>query len=100
MNRRAFLLMAGGVSLLSPRPGLLGKGIEDPARRRSRVRVARALCRGAPAGPSSTSAQISQTALPGADIPKYVDPLPTFTGARISAADISVSITEFQQPVL
>jgi FtsP/CotA-like multicopper oxidase with cupredoxin domain len=100
MNRRAFFLMAGGLGLLSPRPGLLGKAFEHPAQRRSGDRIARTLCRGAPAGPSSASAQISQTALAGADIPKYVDPLPTFTGARISAADIRVSITEFQQPVL
>jgi len=29
-----------------------------------------------------------------------VDPLPVFTGARISAANIDVSVTEFQQRVL
>ena len=48
----------------------------------------------------SPSAQIAQTALPGSDILKYVDPLPTFIGARISAENIKVSIAEFQQQVL
>jgi hypothetical protein len=100
MNRRAFLLIAGGVSVLSPRPGLLGKAFEDPAQRRGGNRMARAICRGVPAGPSNRWDQIAQTALPGTDIPKYVDPLPTFTGARISTTDIAVSITEFQQQVL
>jgi hypothetical protein len=39
-------------------------------------------------------------ALSGSDIPKYVEPLPTFAGARVSAANITASIEEFQQFVL
>jgi hypothetical protein len=88
MNRRAFLLITGGVGLLSPRAGQLREAIDRLAPRRGSDRVARAICRGAVASSASASAQIAQTALPGADIPKYVDPLPVFTGARISAANI------------
>jgi FtsP/CotA-like multicopper oxidase with cupredoxin domain len=100
MNRRAFLLIAGGLGLLSPQQERLGKAIGQLAQRRGGDRIARAICRGTAASPTSASAQIAQTALPGANIPKYVDPLPTFTGARISAADINVSVAEFQQGVL
>jgi bilirubin oxidase len=39
-------------------------------------------------------------ALPGSGIPKYVETLPTFAGSRVSAANIAVSIEEFQQFVL
>ena len=39
-------------------------------------------------------------ALLGSDIPKYVEPLTTFHGARIAAADIPVSVEEFWQYVL
>jgi spore coat protein A, manganese oxidase len=42
----------------------------------------------------------SRMALPGSGISKYVEPLPTFAGARVSAANIAVSIEEFQQFVL
>jgi spore coat protein A, manganese oxidase len=52
------------------------------------------------AGPRSASAQIAQTALPGANIPKYVDPVPTFAGGRISADNVNVSLVEFQQQIL
>ena len=97
MNRRAFLLMAGGVGLLSPQQERLGKAIDQQPTRRGSNGIAGVICRGATASSANASAQIAQTALPGVDIPKYVDPLPTFTGARISADNINVSITEFQQ---
>ena len=100
MNRRAFLLAAGGVGLLSPRVGQLREAVDQPSLRPGSDRIARAICRGAAASPANASAQIAQTALPGADIPKYVEALPTFTGARISAANINVSLAEFQQRVL
>src|SRR5262249_13385977 len=100
MNRRAFLLITGGVGLLSPQQGRLHEAIAQIGPRRGSGRIARAICRGAVASSASASRQIAQTALPGADIPKYVDPLPVFTGARISAANIDVSLTEFQQQVL
>ena len=100
MDRRAFLLMAGGVGLLSPQEERLRKAIGQLAPRRGSDRNAKAICRGAAVRSASASAQIDQTALQGADIPKYVDPVPTFTGARISAANINVSISEFQQQIL
>ncbi|HEY7414087.1 MAG TPA: hypothetical protein VH593_02765, partial [Ktedonobacteraceae bacterium] len=46
------------------------------------------------------SAQVPQTPLPGASIPKYVDPLPTFVGQRVSGTSLTVRIQEFQQKVL
>jgi FtsP/CotA-like multicopper oxidase with cupredoxin domain len=100
MNRRAFLLAAGGVGLLSPRVGQLREALDQPALRPGSDRIARAICRGAEASPANASAQIAQTALPGADIPKYVDGLTVFTGRRISAANIDVSLAEFQQQIL
>jgi len=45
----------------------------------------------------------SQTALDGAAIPKYVDPVPTFVGARVDASknrDLVVNNLEFQQKIL
>jgi hypothetical protein len=100
MNRRAFLLMAGGVGLLSPRGGQLREALDQPALHPGSDRIARAICRGAAASPANASAQIAQTALPGADIPKYVDPVPTFAGGRISADSANVSLVEFQQQIL
>ena len=47
------------------------------------------------------SAQVPQTALDGTTVPKYVTPLPTFAGARVSAGSVlAVSYYEFQQKVL
>src|SRR5262249_1149068 len=100
MNRRAFMLMAGGMGLLSSRVGQLREVLGQAPLSSSSDRVGRAICRGAKASSANASAQIAQTALPGADIPKYLDPLPTFTGARISASNINVSLTEFQQQIL
>jgi FtsP/CotA-like multicopper oxidase with cupredoxin domain len=43
----------------------------------------------------------SQTALDGATIPKYVDPVPTFVGARVDASrDLVVNNLEFQEKIL
>jgi spore coat protein A, manganese oxidase len=45
--------------------------------------------------------QITQTPLSGKSIPKYVEPLPTFVGARIAAGTgYAVAMEEFQQMVL
>ncbi len=46
------------------------------------------------------STVVPQTALPGKNVPKYVDPVPTFVGARVSGSTLSVSMQEFQQKVL
>jgi spore coat protein A, manganese oxidase len=100
MDRRAFLLMASGLGLVSPLRGGLREAIDQQPTRRGSNGIARAICRGATASSANASAKIAQTALPGADIPKYVDPLPTFRGARISAANINVSLVEFQQQIL
>jgi FtsP/CotA-like multicopper oxidase with cupredoxin domain len=72
MKRRSFLQLAGGAGLLSTLS----------ARR------------------TFASVQVAQTALPGHEIPKYVEPLPTFFGARVAAGEIRVSVEEFQQKVL
>jgi spore coat protein A, manganese oxidase len=44
--------------------------------------------------------QILQTPLPGKNITKYAEPLPTFVGARVTATNLTVSMEEFQQKVL
>src|SRR6266542_1945485 len=46
------------------------------------------------------SAQVFQTPLAGKDIPRYVDPMPTFAGNRVTGSSITVSMEEFQQKVL
>jgi FtsP/CotA-like multicopper oxidase with cupredoxin domain len=52
-------------------------------------------------GSAWASDQILQTPLPGKSIPKYVDPLPTFVGARVQAGTAySVEMDEFQQQML
>jgi spore coat protein A len=38
--------------------------------------------------------------LPGATIPKYIEPLPTFTTSRVQGAALTVEMQEFQQRVL
>lgn len=50
--------------------------------------------------PALGSVQVAQTPLPGRDIGKYIDPLPTFTGARVTGTNLVVSAEEFQQKVL
>ncbi len=51
-------------------------------------------------GTALASAQVDQTPLPGKQIPKYTDPLPTFFGSRVTGADITIGMEEFQQPIL
>jgi spore coat protein A len=46
------------------------------------------------------AAKIPQVPLAGAAIPKYVDPLPHFAGARVTDSSLAVSMEEFQQYVL
>jgi spore coat protein A len=48
---------------------------------------------------ANTSVQARRTALPGGDIPKYVEALPDFVGARVGASKIDVSLAEFRQQV-
>jgi spore coat protein A len=103
MHRRSFLLLAGGIGLLSPRTADLRRNLDDPQHYRSSDHIPRGICRGGTVRTVSAkaqTAQTAQTALLGSDIPKYMDPLPTFVGARVSVANITVSIAEFQQQVL
>ena len=51
-------------------------------------------------GDASASVQIPQTPLPGANIPQFVEPLPTFVGKRVSGTSLQVGMFEFQQRVL
>jgi spore coat protein A len=99
MNRRSFLFFASATGVLSARPGGLQQALEIPPPRRNSAPAPGPLCRGAPIRRISAT-QPTQTALPGNAIPKYVDPLPTFAGRRISEANIKVSIAELQQQVL
>ena len=46
------------------------------------------------------SVQVSQTPLPGASIPKYVEPLTTFAGKRVKDTILTARTLEFQQKVL
>lgn len=49
---------------------------------------------------ASASSQVSQTPLPGQNIPQFVDPLPTFAGNRVSSTSTTVCMQEFQQKIL
>jgi FtsP/CotA-like multicopper oxidase with cupredoxin domain len=42
----------------------------------------------------------AQTPLVGSTIPKYVDPLPTFTGQRVQGTALTVDMRELQQQIL
>src|SRR5262245_38054564 len=99
MRRRSLLLFAGGASLLPPRIGGLHQ-LFDPPPGLGNSRNAGALCRVGPIRSASASVPSSRVALPGSDIPKYSEPLPTFAGSRVAAANITVSVEEFQQFVL
>src|SRR5438105_479914 len=46
------------------------------------------------------SADASQTPLLGSKIPKFVDSLPTFVGARVTSTSFDVQMGEFQQKIL
>lgn len=98
MRRRSFLLIAGGTSLFSPRLSGLRQLLDRP-QDQSSDRFSGALCRGGLVRTESASVPSSGTALPGSDIPKYTESLPTFAGSRVSADNIVVSIEEFQQLV-
>jgi FtsP/CotA-like multicopper oxidase with cupredoxin domain len=90
--------MAGGLGLLpSPKVGLHQPVIDPPQRRSGALGT---LCRSPLVRTASAGASVTQTALPGAQIPKYADPVPTFFGARSTATAIDVSMQEVQQPVL
>ena len=99
MMRRSFLLMAGGAGVLSPRVSGLHP-LPDPPRGRNIGIAAGALCRGGPIRNTSASAATARMALPGSDIPKYVEPLTTLHGARVAAPNVAVSVEEFRQYVL
>jgi spore coat protein A len=43
---------------------------------------------------------VQQTPLPGKAIPKFVDPLPTFAGSRVTGSNLIVSVCESEQAVL
>jgi FtsP/CotA-like multicopper oxidase with cupredoxin domain len=49
---------------------------------------------------ASASDQIPQTALPGASVTRFVTPLPTFVGRRVTGTSLQVAMFEFQQRVL
>src|SRR5215469_9597448 len=51
-------------------------------------------------GDASASVQVPQTPLPGANVPMFVEPVPTFVGKRVSGTSLQVSMQEFQQKVL
>jgi len=60
MDRRAFLLMASGLGLVSPLRGGLREAIDQQPTRRGSNGIARAICRGATASSANASAQIAQ----------------------------------------
>ncbi len=49
---------------------------------------------------ANASVQVPQTPLPGASVPMFVDPVPTFVGKRVSGTSFQVGMFEFQQKVL
>jgi len=49
---------------------------------------------------ASASVQVPQTALPGANVTRFVTPLPTFVGRRVQGTSLQVGMFEFQQKVL
>jgi hypothetical protein len=100
VKRRSFLLMAGGAGLLSPRVSGLHQLLDPLESRQSNDRIRGVRCGGGPLRAATVSAPLPRMALPGSDIPKYTEPLQTFDGVRVSAADITVSVEEFQQYVL
>ena len=64
------------------------------------VTVIFALCAGI-VGNAYASFLVPQTSLPGKTIPKYIDQLPTFVGARVNGTlPLTVTMQEFQQQIL
>src|SRR6266542_2072375 len=64
------------------------------------ARAARAIAAAVAFAGGAAVAQPVQTPLDGATIPKYVDPLPTFVGARVGGPFVAVSMKETTQQVL
>jgi spore coat protein A len=64
------------------------------------ARAARAIAAAVAFAGGAAVAQPRQTPLDGASIPKYVDPLPTFVGARVHGSFIGVTMKETTQQVL
>ncbi len=50
--------------------------------------------------PAAASVTTFQTPLLGGNVPRYVDPLPTFVGKRVGATSITAAMQEFQQQIL
>jgi len=50
--------------------------------------------------PAFASVTTPQTPLSGGVVPRYVDPLPTFLGKRVTATSINAAMQEFQQQIL
>jgi FtsP/CotA-like multicopper oxidase with cupredoxin domain len=50
--------------------------------------------------PAAASVTTPQTPLLGGTVPRYVDPLPIFTGKRVTATSITANMQEFQQQIL
>lgn len=50
--------------------------------------------------PAWASVTTPQTPLSGGVVPRYVDPLPTFLGKRVTATSITAAMQEFQQQIL
>jgi len=74
-------VIAGGASLFSPRIGALHQ-LFGPPQRESSDRITGAFCRGGSICTASAAAPSSCMALPDSDIPKYIEPLPTFVALR------------------
>jgi FtsP/CotA-like multicopper oxidase with cupredoxin domain len=55
---------------------------------------------GAAGAGGGTITPAMQSAVAGGTIPKYVEPVPTFSGRRATAAALTVDMVEFQQKVL
>jgi spore coat protein A, manganese oxidase len=49
---------------------------------------------------ANASVQVPQTALAGTSVTKFVTPLPTFVGRRVSGTSLQSTMSEFQQHVL
>ncbi len=51
-------------------------------------------------GPAGASVQVPQTALDGSTVTRFVTPLPTFVGRRVTASSVQAVMSEFQQKAL
>jgi len=87
-----------------PAPGLekrsqdVSSGVSDPALAPADTSAASA---DAIAASDFSQFTLQQTALDGATLPKYVEPLPTFAGQRVNGRQaVSVNMLEFQQKIL